>query len=286
MSLTSACGGSPATISFVNHGVRFGVQIIGDPSIGQAVASTLPPGSRKPIASSYDHLFRLSGSAPGEGTGPATYRLCRGDALEAEAPDLDGIIQELASRIDFDIACSARRGLFVHAGVVAWQGRTILVPGRSFSGKSTLVWALTRSGATYWSDEYAILDPRGRVHPWPRPLSLRTMERTWQSLSLKSSLSYPGTAGLPVGLVVATRYRRGAHWRPRPMSAAEGVITLLDNTVSARARPRSVLNTLRLAVGGASVIESDRGHAERVAALILDLVRESSPGDEDRCAST
>jgi hypothetical protein len=28
---------------------------------------------------------------------------------------------------------------------------------------------LVRAGATYYSDEFAVLDSRGRVHPFPRP---------------------------------------------------------------------------------------------------------------------
>src|ERR671929_229610 len=72
------------------------------------------------------------------------------------------------------ISYGVRVGVRVnHAGVVGWQGRAILIPGRSFSGKSTLVAALVRAGATYYSDEFAVLDERGRVHPFPKKLSMR-----------------------------------------------------------------------------------------------------------------
>ncbi|MFQ5556835.1 MAG: hypothetical protein ACE5GB_04920, partial [Acidimicrobiales bacterium] len=63
--------------------------------------------------------------------------------------------------------------LFVHAGVVEWRGVGIAVPGRSMTGKSTLVAAAVRAGAGYLSDEFAILDAGAAVHPYPRPLSLR-----------------------------------------------------------------------------------------------------------------
>ena len=32
---------------------------------------------------------------------------------------------------------------------------------------------LVRAGATYYSDEYAVLDSRGRVHPFSKPIELR-----------------------------------------------------------------------------------------------------------------
>ena len=64
--------------------------------------------------------------------------------------------------------------MFVHAGVVAVDGRALLLPGGSFTGKTTLVAALLRAGAQYGSDEYAVLDEAGLVLPaYPRPLSIR-----------------------------------------------------------------------------------------------------------------
>jgi hypothetical protein len=42
----------------------------------------------------------------------------------------------------------------------------MVLPGKSFAGKTTLVAALVRAGAEYWSDEYAVLDANGDVHPY------------------------------------------------------------------------------------------------------------------------
>ena len=57
----------------------------------------------------------------------------------------------------------------MHAGAVAWRDRGIVIPGRSHSGKTTLVRALVEA-ARYYSDEFAVLDPQGRLHPYPLPL--------------------------------------------------------------------------------------------------------------------
>ena len=51
------------------------------------------------------------------------------------------------------------------AGVVGWENRAIVMPGASFAGKTTLVRAWLEAGATYYSDEFAVLDRAGRVHP-------------------------------------------------------------------------------------------------------------------------
>jgi hypothetical protein len=79
----------------------------------------------------------------------------------------------LESEIRQTVAKGAARRTFVHAGVVGWNGRAILVPGRSRSGKTTLVAELVKAGAQYLSDEFAVLDGRGRVHPFAKPLSIR-----------------------------------------------------------------------------------------------------------------
>jgi predicted ATPase len=44
------------------------------------------------------------------------------------------------------VATEAPRRVFVHAGVVGWKGQAILVPGRSYSGKTTLIAALMKAG--------------------------------------------------------------------------------------------------------------------------------------------
>jgi uridine kinase len=41
----------------------------------------------------------------------------------------------------------------------------IAIPGRSFSGKTSLVTALVRAGAVYYSDEFAVIDRDGLVRP-------------------------------------------------------------------------------------------------------------------------
>src|SRR4051794_20574153 len=48
-----------------------------------------------------------------------------------------------------------------------------VIPRVSHSGKTTLVAALVRAGATYYSDEYAVFDAQGSVHPYARPLGIR-----------------------------------------------------------------------------------------------------------------
>src|SRR5262245_38089017 len=62
-------------------------------------------------------------------------------------------IELLERRAHMYLASETRLVAYVHAGVVKWRGAAILLPGRSFAGKSTLVKTLCEAGATYVSDE-------------------------------------------------------------------------------------------------------------------------------------
>jgi hypothetical protein len=146
-----------------------------------------------------------------------------------------------------------------------------VIPGRSHSGKSRLVAALVRAGATYYSDEYAVLDAKGRVHPYPKPLSIRQEgDAPSQLVTVEELGGRTGTAPLPVGLVLATTYRAGVKWRPRLLSPGAGMLALLENTVSAQRRPKSVLRTLRAVTQRAAVLNGARGEADDAAGRMLE----------------
>ena len=86
---------------------------------------------------------------------------------------LQACLRAFEADVQLHVAEMAPERVFVHAGVVGYRGRGILLPGRSFAGKSILVRELVRAGAQYYSDEYAVLDSAGGVHPYPRPISIR-----------------------------------------------------------------------------------------------------------------
>lgn len=70
------------------------------------------------------------------------------------------------------------RLLFVHAGVVAFDGRGMILVGESGAGKTSTVAALVRRGATYLSDEVALLDPEaGVVLPFALPMAVKPWTR-------------------------------------------------------------------------------------------------------------
>jgi hypothetical protein len=184
---------------------------------------------------------------------------------EQSVADLDLAIFMLRTQMRRFVGYHARQLIFVHAGVVAVGGSAILLPGRSFAGKSTLVEALVRAGADFYSDEYAMLDGEGRVAHYREPLSIRG-PRGQEEVELGSGVAQDP---VPVGLVALTVYKPGSRWMPRQLSAAEGVVAMMAHTVPARDRPGESLAALRMALASATILEGDRGEADQTARALI-----------------
>jgi hypothetical protein len=192
---------------------------------------------------------------------------CNGETIQAAA-EPDALVDAFENHSKIELALRAPDRVFVHAGVVGWHGRAIVIPGRSRSGKTTLVEALVRAGAEYYSDEFAILDARGYVHPYAIPLAVRSPGgRT--AVAVETIGGRAGTVPLPVSLIVLTEYQARSRWRPRAVSPALGMLGLMENTVAARQAPERTMPTLRAAVAVAAVLRGRRGGAEAVTRSLL-----------------
>jgi hypothetical protein len=272
-------------MAFVCHGARIGIRV-NDPIILERLRARLPPGWKTTRSPVVDDLYSLFTGGTGERAKVRRYNLVYLQSnMLARTMDLDKALDVLESSLHFSVAVRATAKLFVHAGVVGWRGRAIVIPGRSMSGKTTLVHALVRAGATYYSDEYAVFDARGRVHPYPKPLSLREgADPLQRHVPVELLGGRPGVGSLPVGLVAVTRYQAGARWRPRVLSPGQAVLSLLNHTLQARVRPRLVLERLASVTSGAVTLKGQRGEAEEIAQFLLrHLETETSrSGDQGR----
>jgi len=71
-----------------------------------------------------------------------------------------------------------------------------------------------------------------------------------------------------------TQFKQGARWRPRKLTAGQGVLELLFNTVSARRDPERALATLQRVTAQADVLKGVRGHATEVVPAMLERMEE------------
>ena len=240
------------------------------------IEGVLPPHAKPARGPRVGCLYSLIVSGTKVGSNIRRFNILYGDAVPlVRTKDTDQVLEALERDLQLYVAERARRRVFVHAGVVGWRGRAIVIPGRTMSGKTTLVSALVRAGATYYSDEYAVLDERGRVHPYPKPMSIRKNGGGRPMKILPEA--FGGTTGvrpLPVGLVVATSYREGARWRPRQLLPGRAVMALLAHTVSVRRKPERALTTLRQVVADALLLKGARGEATEIADVLLGRLSE------------
>jgi len=211
------------SIAFEAFGVAAEVQF-GDPELEAHVLEILPPGWRAIDPAAVVSRFSL------DRTDADSYDVTINRHLAIEHASLDVALGLIDADLRMLIATNTPDWIFVHAGVVALRGRALVIPGESFSGKTTLVRALVEAGATYYSDEYAVLD-----------------------------------------------YRPGAEWRPTTISAGEGTVAMLANTVPAQQRPGQSLRTLARALRNSCVLAGDRGEAAEAAhALFAQLASATS----------
>jgi hypothetical protein len=263
--------GWAAGLTFKSYGVRFGVRT-DDPSVLEHLAEYLPPGTRPAPNGVVETLYSIrTGAGSVERRGLRRFRLLYQDHVRiARTVDAEELFERFEADLQLCVAEAAHRRVFVHAGVVGWKGRAVVVPGRSFSGKTTLVAELVRAGATYYSDEFAVLDSEGRVHPYAKPLAVRGEDFRQRKVSVEEFGGSAATKALPVGLVVVSEFREGSHFRPRTLTPGQGSLALLANTVPARRRPLEVLETLERIVRTAKVLRGARGEAAEAAVKILE----------------
>ena len=156
--------------------------------------------------------------------------------------------------------------IYLHAGAVVWNNLGILVPGTSFSGKTTLVKELIKSGATYYSDDCIILDDQHNMLPFPRDLAIRTdngrIFRDAANFGAKN-----GQGKVKVNLILFAAFEEGGIWQPRKMLPGETVLGLLDNFYyksSVGNAPREIIGNLTGLTRQADSFGGRRGDAQQV----------------------
>lgn len=266
-------------ISFTAYGVRVGIRV-SNPTIMHRIPDLLPPSWKPARSGNVERLYSLVVGGAGSRPSVRRFNVLYADADRmSRSMDLEPALKLLETDLQLYVAEAAPRRIFVHAGVVRWRGRAILIPGRSLSGKSTLVNELIKAGATYYSDEYAVCDARGRVHPYPKPLALRKEGDVLPKPVRAGTMpGRPVVKPLPVGLVVLTSYRSGARWRPRRLSHGRAVIELLNHTIPARMEPGRALATLKQVAAGALVLKGVRGEAGQMIDTLLARADEHASG--------
>ena len=250
------------------------VVVIGVAEDGAVVRCSIAP---RLLSSLDEHwptmgLARPTGEHAANGLATADRHLLIGDPRGACEPTLavDGTVGPGGwVRIESELALFAAEHLegriAVHAAVLAVGPSLIMLPGPSYTGKTTLSIALRDAGATLLSDEYAVVDPAtGMVVGWDRPVHRRLPGGSVERIRLVESAPEQ-----PVAVVASLRFVDGAplHWEP--MGQAAVVQTLMSNAVGARVAPDSTFSAALRIARSARGIHGVRAEA---AEALVDLV--------------
>ena len=251
-------------IAFLAYGLCIGVEVA-DRRLLAEVVDRLPPRSQRTRRMQADRRYSVYG----------TGRRLRAtvDAAPLASGASDHVLDRLEADVKLFVSEMAHDRVFVHAGAVSWRGQGLVIPGHTMSGKSTLVAALVKAGARYYSDEYAVLDSRGYLHPYARPLALRATSGIRQTRHAVVTLGgREGKRPLRIALGLATSYKAGAVWCPRRLTEGEGALRLLAHTVAARSDSERALTAVSRAAAGAVFLEGVRGDATETALRLLDAL--------------
>ncbi|MEO7084733.1 MAG: glycosyltransferase [Gemmatimonadaceae bacterium] len=147
----------------------------------------------------------------------------------------------------------------VHAGVAAYDGCAILLPGVTSAGRRALLAALVRAGATIYSSTFAELDESGYVHPHP-------------------AVDNDDRLPLPVGIIASIGYTgAGKSWRLKPVSQAEGALELL--ACAAGGRDQTIFVAVNRAVESSQTFRGRRGPAGPLARGLMSSLMASADAE-------
>lgn len=192
--------------------------------------------------------------------------------------------------------------LLLHAGALSKNGKGMVLPAPSESGKTSLTMALTRHGYGYMSDEFGMLDASGSnklLHPFPKPFSIKNrtlfpelaaQEHLWLGPSADATPEqdeepvwyiHPNDArsdavGSPVPLkfVLFPKYSSSAEPSLTPIASGDAVRTLIENSVNFQQFGRVGLGAIVDLVKGAKCYSLAINGLERTVELVDELFAE------------
>lgn len=171
---------------------------------------------------------------------------------------------DLANLVELTVVERLPDLVAIHAGAVAFDERVVLLPGSTQTGKTHLVTALLSAGATYLSDEFALIDDLGLVHPYPRMLALREdggIRRAGADEFGELASHGPLSAA---GLAVLT-YDAGVRGLDADQAnASEAWMHLVEHCICARRRPAEAFASTTFVAKASAAVAGRRGEAESV----------------------
>lgn len=276
--------GWAAGISVEVFGLKVGIRVR-DPVVLDFLISGIPETWIPLENAVVDRLYSVVTPTAARGNARQLCILYGDHGILSRTAGIGQLIEAFEADLDFYIASNTQRCLFVHAGAVQWNDQAILIPGRSRSGKTTLVAEFLKRGAGYYSDDFVSIDSDGCLHPYPRPLSVRRQNATSSRVSPEELGSVRAHARR-IAFVFLTQYVEKASWSAQSISRGQGVLGLLENTPSARKQPAFAIDMLRRAVRGAEILKGHRGESDEAISEMQRFLDRGGASEKSRDVSS
>lgn len=202
-----------------------------------------------------------------------------------------GTALRLIGEINSVAVAGAADHLVLHAGAVVRGGESIVLPGSSNRGKSTLTTALVRSGLGYLTDEAAAIDADRRCRPYAKAvaldpgsfslfpdlepaaaptsdLDLQIRRREWHVDPTRLG-TVADTA--PVRAVVCPHWRAGAATRLARVTPTEALHSLLSDAFDFAAGGQAVFDILTALVSEVPVYRLGYGDLDDAVRVVNNL---------------
>jgi hypothetical protein len=199
------------------------------------------------------------------------FQLLADDVVIASGDQAMDLVPSLVNALDEAVIQHLTTLRAVHAGAVLLNGRALLLPGSTHAGKSSLVAELLRRGAEYLSDEYALIDVEGKVHPYPRPLLLRNGSPKQFPMLPSECNAKLAVDPAPVGWILSLKYSPLADWEVVAVPQSLALLDLFRNTPHALAESPEIVAAFQRAVEGAACYAGTRPNVDQAADRILEL---------------
>jgi hypothetical protein len=240
-----------------------------DASLYRTLLERLPPGALATPGKAPERAYTLRTMPATLSESGASYLLLSDGRPLVRSSEAADIADAFEDNLKWLVAERSPRKVFLRAGVVGWRDRVIVIPGGPGTGKSTLVRALVACGASYLSDDYAVLEGNtvipypSRRHNWLEPGNALSH---WLHEFAPARAPKP----VPVGVVLFAPYQPGAVFKPKLISRGKGLLEMFKHAVAAQRNPVQVLRALETVSRRCNALEGVHGDARTVARYLLD----------------
>jgi serine kinase of HPr protein (carbohydrate metabolism regulator) len=254
---------------FECYGVKIAIRI-DDSNLRRKMEEVLPRISRICDYGEPKHIVSLVVNADEESNG-----LYYNDEIAMEFGRLkDSLWEYIGEKILLVLAMNSLPSKFyIHAGAVGWNDFGILLPGTSRAGKTTLTRDFIKAGADYFSDDCVILDDKGYLFPFPRPLAVRTESGDRHIREAEYYGAKTAADKMKLKLILFAQFEENCEWSPEPVTRGQGIMELMNNFYiksSIGLTPGEIISSLNEISGRVEIYRGKRSDTQSVIEWVFE----------------